>query len=217
VLYVACSQSGLAAEPSDFLLAIDLRDGVEHRALGELRLGGAAEEIRIAEWASADRSRLAVLGADSSQLFLVDVATDPSRPRLEAVVGTAELEQATGYRHPAAVAPFPGGDLLLALRSGGRSGYGGLALLSGGELTPLGGPADGPIVALAACPRGDRVALAYGGTSPALAVRRLDGGDRDDVRALPATPCAVTASAASSTVPGSPSVVVEPRVLRPVT
>jgi hypothetical protein len=62
VLYVACGQTGLADAPSDFLLAIDLRDGVEHRALNELHFDTPGEEIRSLHWLDNTRSRLAVLG-----------------------------------------------------------------------------------------------------------------------------------------------------------
>jgi hypothetical protein len=201
VLYVACGQTGLAVEPSDFLLAIDLRDGVEHRAVGELHFDAAGEEIRSVQWLDEARSKLLVLGTGSSQLYVVDVATEPERPRLQTVITTQALAKATGCGRPAKAVSLPGARLLIVMGNGGGSAHGGLAVCTGGELELLHTAADAPpgkILDVAVCASADCAVAICGPSEPAgphvLYMWDLRTGELNDRCDVPASSHAIAGS-----------------------
>jgi selenium-binding protein 1 len=113
-LYVACLSNG-----RDYLAVVDAEDG---RVLHELPMPNAGDELHHFGWnrcSSAchgpDRSHLIVPGFRSSRIHVVDVATDPRRPRLEKVIEPDELVRATGLTRPHTVHCMPGDNVVISM------------------------------------------------------------------------------------------------------
>ena len=103
-LYVACLHEGTGVERPDFLAVVDAESG---RIVHELAMPNVGDELHRYGWnrcGSAchgpDRSHLIVPGFRSSRIHVVDVASDPRRPRLDKVIEPAELLRATGLTRP---------------------------------------------------------------------------------------------------------------------
>ena len=89
-LYVACPREGTGVDLPGFLAVVDAESG---RVLHETPMTGLGDELHHFGWnrcSSAchgpDRSHLIVPGFRSSRIYVLDVATDPRRPRIEKVV-----------------------------------------------------------------------------------------------------------------------------------
>ena len=95
LLYVACLHEGTGVEKPDFLAVIDAEEG---RIVHELPMPNVGDELHHFGWnrcSSAchgpDRSHLIVPGFRSSRVHVVDVASDPRRPKLERVIEPEEI------------------------------------------------------------------------------------------------------------------------------
>src|ERR687891_15410 len=134
LLYVACLHEGTGVEAPDFLAAVDAEQG---RIVSETPMPNVGDELHHYGWnrcSSAchgpDRSHLIVPGFRSSRIHILDVASDPRRPRIETVVEPAELAEKTGYSRPHTVHCMPGEQIVVSMlgdRDGG--GAGGFACL----------------------------------------------------------------------------------------
>ena len=97
-LYLACLREGTGVDAPDFLAVVDAEDG---SIVHELPMPNPGDELHHFGWnrcSSAchgpDRSHLIVPGFRSSRIHVVDVATDPRKPRLEKVIDDAEAGSA---------------------------------------------------------------------------------------------------------------------------
>ena len=118
-LYVACLHHGAGADQPDFLAVIDAEEG---RIVHELPMPNAGDELHHFGWnrcSSAchgpDRSHLIVPGFRSSRIHVVDVASDPRRPRIETVVEPADLIRETGLSRPHTVHCMPGDNVVMSM------------------------------------------------------------------------------------------------------
>ena len=118
-LYVACLHHGAGADQPDFLAVVDAEEG---RIVHELPMPNAGDELHHFGWnrcSSAchgpDRSHLIVPGFRSSRIHVVDVASDPRRPRIETVVEPADLIRETGLSRPHTVHCMPGDNVVVSM------------------------------------------------------------------------------------------------------
>ncbi len=133
-LYLACLHAGTGVDKPDFLAVVDAEDGT---IVHETPMPNVGDELHHFGWnrcSSAchgpDRSHLVVPGFRSSRIYIVDVAGDPRRPRIEKVVEADELIAKTGYTRPHTVHCMPGENVVVSMlgdRDGG--GGGGFAVL----------------------------------------------------------------------------------------
>ena len=153
-LYLACLHEGTGVDAPDFLAVVDAEEG---RIVHEMPMPNVGDELHHFGWnrcSSAchgpDRSHLIVPGFRSSRLHVVDVASDPRRPRIEKVIEPEEVVEATGYTRPHTVHCMPGDNVVISmLGDADGNGSGGFAVLdartfelkgrweNGGELPPL--------------------------------------------------------------------------------
>jgi selenium-binding protein 1 len=94
-LYVAATRAGTAADAPDFLAVVDADPQSETygQIVHETPMKYVGDELHHFGWnrcSSAchgpDRSHLIVPGFRSSRVYIVDVAADPLRPRIEKVI-----------------------------------------------------------------------------------------------------------------------------------
>src|SRR5919108_2506585 len=100
-LYLACLHEGTGVDRPDFLAVVDAEDG---RVVHETTMPHMGDELHHFGWnrcSSAchgpDRSHLIVPGFRSSRIYVLDVAGDARRPRIEKVIQPEELAERTGY------------------------------------------------------------------------------------------------------------------------
>jgi selenium-binding protein 1 len=132
LLYVACLHEGTGIDEPDFLAVVDADPGSKTYAqvVHRTPMPNVGDELHHFGWnrcSSAchgpDRSHLVVPGFRSSRVHLVDVATDPRRPRIDRVVEPEEIAAATGYTRPHTVHCMPGENIVLSML-GDREGRG---------------------------------------------------------------------------------------------
>jgi selenium-binding protein 1 len=118
-LYVACLHEGTGVEAPDFLAVVDAAEG---RIVHETPMPNVGDELHHYGWnrcSSAchgpDRSHLVVPGFRSSRVHVVDVGTDPRRPRIEKVIEPEELVRETGLTRPHTVHCMPGENIVIAM------------------------------------------------------------------------------------------------------
>jgi len=118
-LYVACLHEGTGVDEPDFLAVVDAEEG---RVVHRLPMPGVGDELHHFGWnrcSSAchgpDRSHLIVPGFRSSRIHVVDVATDPRRPRIEKVIEAEEVVRATGLTRPHTVHCMPGNQIVISM------------------------------------------------------------------------------------------------------
>ena len=133
-LYLACLHEGTGVEKPDFLAVVDAERG---EIVHELSMPNVGDELHHFGWnrcSSAchgpDRSHLIVPGFRSSRVYVVDVADDPRRPRIEKVIEAEELVAKTGYTRPHTVHCMPGDNVVISmLGDADGNGAGGFAVL----------------------------------------------------------------------------------------
>jgi methanethiol oxidase len=133
-LYLACLHEGTGVEKPDFLAVVDAERG---EIVHELSMPNVGDELHHFGWnrcSSAchgpDRSHLIVPGFRSSRVYVVDVADDPRRPRIEQVIEAEELVAKTGYTRPHTVHCMPGDNVVISmLGDADGNGAGGFAVL----------------------------------------------------------------------------------------
>jgi methanethiol oxidase len=133
-LYVACIHEGTGVDAPDFLAVVDAERG---RIVHETPMPNVGDELHHFGWnrcSSAchgpDRSHLIVPGFRSSRIHVLDVATEPRRPRIEKVIEPADLLRATGYTRPHTVHCMPGDEVVVSMLGDGEgNAAGGFAVL----------------------------------------------------------------------------------------
>jgi selenium-binding protein 1 len=133
-LYLACMRAGTGVSSPDFIAVVNAEDG---KIVHETPMPSVGDELHHFGWnrcSSAchgpDRSHLVVPGFRSSRIYLVNVADDPRKPRIEKVIEPQELVEKTGYTRPHTVHCMPGENVVVSMlgdRDGG--GGGGFAVL----------------------------------------------------------------------------------------
>jgi len=128
-LYLACLHTGTGVDKPDFLAVIDAESGT---IVHETPMPHVGDELHHFGWnrcSSAchgpDRSHLVIPGFRSSRIYVVDVATDPRRPRIEKVVEADELVAKTGYTRPHTVHCMPGENVVVSMLGDSDGGGGG--------------------------------------------------------------------------------------------
>jgi selenium-binding protein 1 len=118
-LYLACLHEGTGVDEPDFLAVVDAEEG---RIVHETPMPNVGDELHHFGWnrcSSAchgpDRSHLIVPGFRSSRIHVLDVATDPRRPRLEKVIEPEEIMRATGLTRPHTVHCMPGENIVISM------------------------------------------------------------------------------------------------------
>src|SRR3954465_517570 len=118
-LYVACLHQGTGVDRPDFLAVVDAERG---RIIHQLPMPDVGDELHHFGWnrgSSAchgpDRSHLIVPGLRSSRIYVVDVVTDPRRPRLDKVIERDELVRATGLTRPHTIHCMPGDNIVISM------------------------------------------------------------------------------------------------------
>src|SRR5688572_26929169 len=138
-LYLACLHEGTDVDEPDFIAVVDADPGSDSYGaiVHETPMPNVGDELHHFGWnrcSSAchgpDRSHLIVPGFASSRIHVLDVASDPRRPRIEKVIEAKELAAKTGYTRPHTVHCMPGGNVVISMlgdRDG--NGSGGFAVL----------------------------------------------------------------------------------------
>jgi selenium-binding protein 1 len=133
-LYLACLHEGTDVDEPDFIAVVDADpdSGTYGRIVHETPMPNVGDELHHFGWnrcSSAchgpDRSHLIVPGFRSSRIHILDVASDPRRPRIEKVIEPEELAEQTGYSRPHTVHCMPGDNVVISMlgdREGGGSG-----------------------------------------------------------------------------------------------
>jgi methanethiol oxidase len=133
-LYLACLHEGTGVDEPDFIAVVDAdpASGSYGEVVSETPMPNVGDELHHFGWnrcSSAchgpDRSHLIVPGFRSSRIHILDVATDPRRPRIETVVEPEELTAKTGYTRPHTVHCMPGDNVVVSMLGdpdGGGSG-----------------------------------------------------------------------------------------------
>jgi methanethiol oxidase len=118
-LYVACLHEGTGVDKPDYLAVVDAESG---SIVHELPMPNAGDELHHFGWnrcSSAchgpDRSHLIVPGFRSSRIHVVDVASDPRKPRIETVIEPEELVGKTGLTRPHTVHCMPGENIVISM------------------------------------------------------------------------------------------------------
>jgi selenium-binding protein 1 len=133
-LYVACLHEGTGVDAPDFLAVVDAERG---SIVHETPMPNVGDELHHFGWNRCssschgpDRSHLIIPGFRSSRLHIVDVASDPKRPRIEKVIEPEELLRATGYTRPHTVHCMPGDEIVVSMLGDAEgNGAGGFAVL----------------------------------------------------------------------------------------
>ena len=119
LLYLACLHEGTGVEKPDFMAVIDAEEG---RIVHETPMPNVGDELHHYGWnrcSSAchgpDRSHLIVPGFRSSRIHLLDVASDPRRPRIEHVIEPEEVVRETGLTRPHTVHCMPGDNVVISM------------------------------------------------------------------------------------------------------
>ena len=118
-LYVACLHQGTGVDAPDFLAVVDAEEG---RIVHETPMPNVGDELHHFGWnrcSSAchgpDRSHLIVPGFRSSRIYIVNVADDARRPRIEKVIEPEEMVRTTGYTRPHTVHCMPGDNVVVSM------------------------------------------------------------------------------------------------------
>jgi methanethiol oxidase len=118
-LYVACLHVGTGVDRPDFIAVVDAESG---RVVHETPMPNVGDELHHYGWnrcSSAchgpDRSHLIVPGFRSSRIHILDVATDPRRPRVEKVIEREEIVRETGLTRPHTVHCMPGENVVISM------------------------------------------------------------------------------------------------------
>jgi methanethiol oxidase len=118
-LYLACLHEGTGVEQPDFIAVVDAENG---EIVHETPMPNVGDELHHFGWnrcSSAchgpDRSHLIVPGFRSSRIHILDVATDPRRPRIEKVVEPEEIVRETGLTRPHTVHCMPGENVVISM------------------------------------------------------------------------------------------------------
>jgi selenium-binding protein 1 len=139
LLYVACLHEGTGVDAPDYIAVVDTDPESETYAevVSETPMPNVGDELHHYGWnrcSSAchgpDRSHLIVPGFRSSRIHVLDVADDPRSPRIEKVIESEEVVEATGYTRPHTVHCMPGDNVVISmLGDADGNGAGGFCVL----------------------------------------------------------------------------------------
>jgi selenium-binding protein 1 len=140
-LYVVCTRAGTGVDAPDFLAVVDTNPESESygRIVHETPMPYVGDELHHFGWNRCsgachgpDRSHLIIPGFRSSRVYVVDVAADPRRPRVERVIEPGELLTATGYTRPHTTHCMPGENVVISmLGDADGNAAGGFAVIDG--------------------------------------------------------------------------------------
>ena len=138
-LYVVAMRVGTGVDAPDLLAVVDTSPDSDTygQIVHETPMPYVGDELHHFGWnrcSSAchgpDRSHLIIPGLRSSRVYVVNVADDPLRPRVEKVIEPDEIVQATGYTRPHTTHCMPGENVLISrLGDAEGNGAGGFAVI----------------------------------------------------------------------------------------
>jgi selenium-binding protein 1 len=148
-VYVACLHVGTGIDEPDFLAVIDVHPDSDtyQQIIHKLAMPNVGDELHHYGWqvcssachSNLQRANLIVPGFRSSRLHIVDVATDPRKPRLNKVIEPEEVVKKTGYTAPHTVHCMPGGIVTISmLGDADGNAPGGFAVLDASTFEVLG-------------------------------------------------------------------------------
>ena len=123
-LYVVAMRVGTGVDAPDFLAVVDTNPESDTYAqiVHETPMPYVGDELHHFGWnrcSSAchgpDRSHLIIPGFRSSRVYVVNVAEDPLRPRIEKVIEPEEIVRATGYTRPHTTHCMPGENVVISM------------------------------------------------------------------------------------------------------
>jgi selenium-binding protein 1 len=123
-LYVTAMRVGTGVDAPDLLAVVDTNPASDTygQIVHETPMPYVGDELHHFGWnrcSSAchgpDRSHLIVPGFRSSRVYVVNVADEPRRPRIEKVIEPGELLKATGYTRPHTTHCMPGDNVVVSM------------------------------------------------------------------------------------------------------
>jgi selenium-binding protein 1 len=130
---------GTGVEAPDILAVVDtnVESGTYGQIVHETSMPYVGDELHHFGWnrcSSAchgpDRSHLIIPGLRSSRVYIINVADDPLRPRVEKVIEPEEIVQATGYTRPHTTHCMPGENVVISMLGDAEgNGAGGFAAI----------------------------------------------------------------------------------------
>ena len=148
-VYVACLHVGTGIDEPDFLAVVDVHPASDtyQQIIHKLAMPNVGDELHHYGWqvcssachSHLQRANLIVPGFRSSRLHIVDVATDPRKPRLNKVIEPDEVIKKTGYTAPHTVHCMPGGIVTISMLGDAEGNApGGFAVLDASTFEVLG-------------------------------------------------------------------------------
>ncbi|HKC73205.1 MAG TPA: selenium-binding protein SBP56-related protein, partial [Chloroflexota bacterium] len=148
-VYVACLHVGTGIDEPDFLAVVDVHPASDtyQQIIHKLAMPNVGDELHHYGWqvcssachSHLQRANLIVPGFRSSRLHIVDVATDPRKPRLNKVIEPEEVIKKTGYTAPHTVHCMPGGIVTISMLGDAEGNApGGFAVLDASTFEVLG-------------------------------------------------------------------------------
>ncbi len=149
-LYVSCIHEGTGIAEPDFIAVVDAHPDsdtygqITHRTA----MSNVGDELHHFGWQTCSsahdccgmqREALVVPGIRSSRVHILDVKSDPRRPRVAKVIEPAEVIKKTGYSRPHTVHCMPGGIITMSMLGDAEGNApGGLAVLDAKTFDVLG-------------------------------------------------------------------------------
>ena len=148
-VYVACLHEGTGINEPDFLAVVDVHPDspTYSQVIHRLPMPNVGDELHHYGWqvcssachSDLQRANLIVPGLRSSRIHIVDVATDPRKPRINKVIEPEEVIKKTGYTAPHTVHCMPGGIVTISMLGDAEGNTpGGFAMLDASTFEVLG-------------------------------------------------------------------------------
>ncbi len=148
-VYVACLHEGTGLNEPDFLAVVDVnpQSDTYQQITHRLSMPNVGDELHHYGWqvcssachSNLERANLIVPGFRSSRIHIVDVASDPRKPRIHKVIEPEEVIKKTGYTAPHTVHCMPGGIVTISmLGDANGDAPGGFAVLDASTFEVLG-------------------------------------------------------------------------------
>jgi selenium-binding protein 1 len=148
-VYVACLHEGTGINEPDFLAVVDVHPDSDtySQIVHRLPMPNVGDELHHYGWqvcssachSDLQRANLIVPGLRSSRVHIVDVATDPRKPRINKVIEPEEVIRKTGYTAPHTVHCMPGGIVTISMLGDAEGNTpGGFAVLDASTFELLG-------------------------------------------------------------------------------
>ena len=148
-VYVACLHEGTGVNEPDFLAVVDVNPAspTYQQITYKLSMPNVGDELHHYGWqvcssachSKVPRAHLVVPGLGSSRVHIVDVATDPRKPRIAKVIEPEDVIKKTGYTAPHTVHCMPGGIITMSMLGDAEGDApGGFAMLDASTFEVLG-------------------------------------------------------------------------------